>query len=387
MTDDYYYDPLKPFLDQYKKTFCTFDLSSDNTQRALDNIESALNPILQTADDDEYVYDLTTTKHCDISMFPNAYIPNMPYKPKRITPDSTNPGFYDAFPPIFADNRPTCSSNTLHDDDEPLSVPIMPHPNIDRNLMVFGITTEGRVITRDAIEQIYDNAVKAREAALALRPAISIESIEDIEAEMAEILKTKLFINTHEELDNIYIRFPYLKQYYIVMGEIMSHYIQLWLLYKDSERIIPDRTYYTDSDRYINAESQAKFAFEAYVVLYTELRHFNQDIDDIFLAKPFKLCHFILSINERLQLFITTLKQLTYVFCYYISKPYRINKEILTPLSKVSQINHGPTTFSTLSSLLSKNIDKKHYHDFLQDLDNLDALSTSKPYVFYRYFK
>jgi len=394
-----HYDPIRPFLSQYKSTFCTFDTSPDNIQNAIHNIELSLEPILNNADDDEDVYDLSTRSHPDICMFPEAYIPELPDKPKHVKDDpkpSHDQGFFDTFPRIFADETPkprpqpqipTCSSNSTLYDDEPISVPLVTHPGIDKSLMVFGITTEGRVVGKDAIEQMYRDAEKAREAVLALRPKIWVESLDNIEKEMSNILRTKFFIDIQEELDNIFIRCLNLKQYYTVMGEMMSYYIQLWLLYQDTVRVLPDPTYFEGSDAYDNAEAQAKFAFEMYIMFYLELRHFNQFVEDVFLEKPFKLSRFVLTINEKTKTFITTLKQLTYIFCYYISKPYNIKKEILTPFSSVSKIKQSPTTISTLLSYLTRNIDLNIYQPFINELEEIDLLSRYKPYILYRYFK
>lgn len=375
-------DPVDLFTTQYKASFCLFNLNRHTRNDTLTTIEQSLSHILTCPDDDEYVYDLTTCKHNDINMFPNSYIPSERHIPKYIPEKPAEPGFFETFPPIFAEsahkptpNLPTCSSSTLHDDTTPQS-------EIKSSFMTFAVTHEGRVIGQDMMEYIQKREELARQALL---NHVCLESLGDIEKEMADMLNTKFHIKIHQELGRIYARASHFKQFYIIMGEVMSHFVQLWLIYKDCPKLLHDPTYFLDSEQYINAEAQCKFAFDTYIVFYTELLHFNQFIEDVYVKTPVKLNHLILSINEKITSFTQTIKQLTYAFCYYISNPYRIKKEILSPLSKFRYQKQKTIMPRTLLGYLKKNIDVKRYENFLTSLERADDMLKLRLFTFYWY--
>lgn len=375
-------DPVDHFTTQYKKSFCTLNINGYNRDDTLSSIEQSLSHILTCPDDDEYVYDLTTCKHNDITMFPHAYIPSERQLPKYIPENDTEPGFFESFPAIFVDNvhkptsnLPTCSSSTLHDDTPSQS-------DIKSSFMTFAVTHEGRVIGQDMMEYIQRREELAKQALL---NRVCLESIDDIEDDMSYILKTKFFIDIHEELDRIYTRASHFKQFYIIMGKIMSQFTQLWLIYKDSANLLYDATYFLDSEQYTNAEAQCKFAFDTYIMFYVELRRFNQFIEDVFLEKPFNLIRFILAINDRITLFTNTLKQITYAFCYYISNPYCIKKDIQTPSSKFRYQKQHTIMPKTLLTYLKRNIDVKRYNVLLSDLEHADNTLRTNLLILYRY--
>lgn len=375
-------DPIDHFTTQYKTSFCLFNINGHNRDDTLSAIEQSLSHILTCPDDDEYVYDLTTCKHNDITMFPHAYMPNERQIHKYIPEKSAEPGFFEVFPPIFVDNTrkhtsnlPTCSSSTLHDDT-------ISQSDIKSSFMTFAVTHEGRVIGQDTMEYIQKREELARQALL---NRVCLESLDDIKDEMADMINTKFHVKIHEEIGRIYARTSHFKQFYIIMGEIMAQFAQLWLVYKDSAKLLHDPTYFLDSEQYINAEAQCKFAFDTYIVFYTELLHFNQFIEDVLLEKPFNLITFILAVNNRVTLFTNTLKQITYAFCYYISNPYYIKKEIQTPLSKFRYQKQHTIMPKMLLTYLKRNIDVKRYNMFLSDLEYADNTLRTKLLILYRY--
>lgn len=374
------FDPICGLLSTYKSTFCTFNIDDIDDISSLDTIVHAIDSIVSESSDDEEQYDLTTTDHPEICMFPDVFIPNLPFRKKNqhiLTDD--NSGFFDTYPPVFLE--PTCSSSSSSSSPLSPTTSAYCNPIIDPSVLVFSVSHDGRIIGRD----INDISHNISNPAIS-HPVVALEPIPEIEKELAIMLKNKFFIDIYEELDIITLRSQYIRQIYLNINVLMSYHIQLYRLYQDCPILLRNPKYFIDSDAYCNSFYQAKFAFDTYIVLYIMLRRFNQDIEDIYVKKPVKISQFIAGINEKINVLISNIKRISWCFSAFTTHPDMILKFFIEPFSKSTQRLHT-SQFSTLLSFLNKNIDHHIYSDFLQHIRYSEQTLDMRSHIFYCYFK